>query len=45
MKLIINENQKEKVNNFIYQTIDDMFDIYEMIPVDREDYEHEPIEI
>ena len=45
MKIIINENQKEKVNNLIYQTIDGMFDIDEMIPVDREDYENEPIEI
>jgi hypothetical protein len=45
MKIIINENQKEKVNNFIYQTIDDMFDIDEMIPVDREDYEYSPIEV
>ena len=45
MKIIINENQKEKVNNFIYQTIDDMFDIDEMIPVDKEDYEYYPIKV
>jgi hypothetical protein len=45
MKVLINENQKEKVNNLIYQTIDSMFDIDEMIPVDREDYVRYPIKI
>jgi len=45
MKLIINENQKEKLNNIIYQTIDNMFDIDEMIPHDIEDYEHAPISV
>ena len=38
MKVLINESQKEKVNNLIYQTIDSMFDIDEMIPYDIEDY-------
>jgi hypothetical protein len=45
MKLVINENQKEKVNNLIYQTIDSMFDIDEMIPYDREDYEKAPLQV
>ena len=36
---------KEKVNNFIYQTIEGMFDIDEMITVDREDYGYAPIEV
>ena len=45
MKVLISENQKEKVNNLIYQKIDSMFDIDEMIPVDREDYEREPLQI
>jgi hypothetical protein len=45
MKVLISENQKEKVNNLIYQTIDSMFDIDEMIPYDREDYVEEPIEV
>lgn len=45
MKVMINENQKEKLNNLIYQKIDDMFDIDEMIPIDSEDYEYDPIEI
>lgn len=45
MKAMINENQKEKLNNLIYQKIDDMFDIDEMIPVDREDDEGEVIEV
>jgi len=45
MKVLINENQKEKVNNLIYQKIDSMFDIDEMIPVDREDYENVPVQV
>jgi hypothetical protein len=45
MKVLISENQKEKVNNLIYQTIDNMFDIDEMIPVDREDYKNVPIQV
>ena len=45
MKVLISENQKEKVNKLIYQTIDSMFDIDEMIPYDREDYVEEPIEV
>jgi hypothetical protein len=45
MKVLINESQKEKVNNLIYQTIDSMFDIDEMIPYDREDYEQSPIQV
>jgi len=45
MKVLINESQKEKVNNLIYQTIDSMFDIDEMIPYDREDYEQSPLQI
>jgi hypothetical protein len=45
MKVVINENQKEKVNNLIYQTIDNMFDIDEMIPVDRENYKDVPIQV
>lgn len=45
MKVIINESQKEKVDNIIYQTIDSMFDKDEMIPVDREDPEFEPIQV
>jgi hypothetical protein len=45
MRLIINENQKEKVNNLIYQTIDGMFDIDEMIPNDPEDYDYAPIQV
>ena len=45
MKVLISENQKEKVNKLIYQTIDSMFDIDEMIPVDKQDYVEEPIEV
>ena len=45
MKVLINESQKEKVNNLIYQTIDSMFDIDEMIPYDREDYEQSPLQV
>ena len=39
MKLIINENQYKKVNELIYQTIDGMFDIDQMIVEDVADYE------
>ena len=45
MKVLISESQKEKVNNLIYQKIDSMFDIDEMIPVDKEEYEYEPIQV
>ena len=34
MKVLISENQKEKVNNLIYQKIDSMFDIDEITSVD-----------
>ena len=45
MKLLISENQKEKIDNLIYQIIDNMFDIDEMIPVDKENYVDAPIEV
>ena len=45
MKLVISENQKEKIDNLIYQIIDNMFDIDEMIPVDKENYVDAPIEV
>lgn len=45
VKLIINENQYKKVNELIYQTIDDMFDIDQMIVEDVADYETQPIQV
>ena len=45
MKVLISENQKEKIDNLIYQIIDSMFDIDEMIPYDREDYEQSPLQV
>jgi len=45
MKVVISENQRDKLNKIIYQKIDDMFDIDEMIPYDREDYEQGPLQV
>ena len=43
MKVVISENQRDKLNNIIYQKIDYMFDIDEMIPVDMEVHRYDVI--